>query len=116
MLILVSGLDFGTIKKWFGDFENFDFSAIYGSRKVKICLFSTNFEIRSLKTGQRIKIFKAKHKEKSWLSWNLSDQRTAEYFDLNKCSGNQKLLQTPGIEKLEKREDCLKMINHQFKN
>lgn len=36
------------------------------------------------KLDQRIKIFKAKHKEKSWLSWNLSDQRTAEYFDLNK--------------------------------
>ena len=58
MLILVSGLDFGTIKKWFGDFENFDFSAIYGSRKVKICQFSTNFEIRLPKTGQKIKIFK----------------------------------------------------------
>ncbi len=51
---------------------------------------------------QNVKIYCWKHHEK--------------YFDLNKCSGNQKLLQTPGIEKLEKREDCLKMINHQFKN
>ena len=39
-----------------------------------------------------------------------------KFFDLYKCSGNQKLLQIPGIEKLENGEDYLRMINSQFKN
>ena len=51
---------------------------------------------------QNVKIYCWKHHEK--------------YFDLNKCSGNQKLLQIPGIEKLENGEDYLRMINSQFKN
>ena len=51
---------------------------------------------------QNVKIYCWKHDEK--------------YFDLNKCLGNQKLLQTPGIESLENGEDCLRMINSQFKD
>ena len=77
-----------------------------GLSKV-VVLVESKIDGGSMKTinfakEQNVKIYCWKHDEK--------------YFDLYKCSGNQKLLQTPGIEKLENGEDCLRMINSQFKN
>lgn len=35
------------------------------------------------KLDQRIENFKTKQKKRTWLSWNLSDQKTKAYFELN---------------------------------
>ena len=75
-----------------------------GLSKV-VVLVESKIDGGSMKTinfaiEQNVKIYCWKHDEK--------------YFDLNKCSGNQKLLGIPGIKKLENGEDCLKMINHEF--
>ena len=77
-----------------------------GLSKV-VVLVESKIDGGSMKTinfaiEQNVKIYCWKHDEK--------------YFDFNKCSGNQKLLQIPGIEKLENGEDYLRMINSQFKN
>jgi len=77
-----------------------------GLSKV-VVLVESKIDGGSMKTinfamEQNVKIYCWKHDEK--------------FFDLYKCSGNQKLLQTPGIKKLENGEDCLRMINSQFKN
>ena len=77
-----------------------------GLSKV-VVLVESKIDGGSMKTinfaiEQNVKIYCWKHDEK--------------FFDLYKCSGNQKLLKTPGIECLENGEDCLRMINSQFKN
>ena len=77
-----------------------------GLSKV-VVLVESKIDGGSMKTinfakEQNVKIYCWKHDEK--------------YFDLNKCSGNQKVLQTPGIESLENGEDYLRMINSQFKD
>ena len=77
-----------------------------GLSKV-VVLVESKIDGGSMKTinfamEQNVKIYCWKHDE--------------QYFDLNKCSGNQKLLHILGIEKLENGEDCLQMINYQFKN
>ena len=75
-----------------------------GLSKV-VVLVESKIDGGSMKTinfaiEQNVKIYCWKHDEK--------------YFDFNKCSGNQKLLEIPGTEKLENGEDCLRMINHEF--
>ena len=77
-----------------------------GLSKV-VVLVESKIDGGSMKTinfakEQNVKIYCWKHDEK--------------FFDLHKCSGNHKLLQTPGIESLENGEDCLRMINSHFKN
>ncbi|QDW24076.1 DUF4173 domain-containing protein [Pedobacter sp. KBS0701] len=41
-------------------------------------------EVLMRKLDQRIGYFKARYEKSSWLSWNLQDWNTAEYFGLNK--------------------------------